>query len=40
MTNLKAAVNHTQGWYIKYVGEEPEGFCGGHEIFQAYIDGP
>ena len=28
-----------QGLYIKYVGGGPEGFCGGHEIFQAYIDG-
>ena len=31
--------NH-KGQYIKYVGGGPEGFCGGHEIFQAYIDGP
>ena len=22
-----------KGQYIKYVGDGPEGFCGGHEIF-------
>ena len=29
-----------QGLHIKYVGEGPEGFCGGHDFFQAYIDRP
>ena len=29
-----------KGLYIKYVGGGLEGFCRGHEIFQAYIDGP
>ena len=33
--------NFAQGPYIKYVGGgEAEGFCGGHEVFQVYIDRP
>ena len=33
-------LNALQGPYIKYAGGNPEGFCGGHEVFQGYINGP
>ena len=41
MKQKKWYETNSKGPYIKYVGGRgPEGFCGGHEIFQAYIDGP
>ena len=37
-------IKQIKGSYIKYVGGRgggwSAGFCGGHEIFKAYIDGP
>ena len=39
-TKYICQLERSKGLYIKYVGGGPEGFCGGHEVFSAYIDRP